>query len=303
CAFLWFAFFKIRLNRCGEMWSKRKASEADGSGIPVKRSLVGSLRKKLEVDEAPKSTTVTPEKAAKSLADIRVKTLEEIRQEKAKRQGGTPARLPAAGQRDTEEQGRETTPSQAVCTSAFSQAQPLRKRRQSEEGKPNADELPTKRRLLGENKIQSILTPSGGGQVKWQEPVQKAKPLEEIHIKTLEEIRREKALQIQRREESVPAPPAPPAPAPAQRRLIRIPKLRAPAEEEMTHVESSTSVPEAACAPAGKRKAAEMCCCAVCATADGTEEPPAKVAAVAAAPAQPEDTVVTTPEAETSPDR
>lgn len=44
-------------------------------------------------------------------------------------------------------------------------------------------------------KIQSILTPSVAGQVKLEEPVQKVKPLEEIHIKTLEEIRREKALQ------------------------------------------------------------------------------------------------------------
>eukprot|EP00076_Gallus_gallus_P043470 XP_025009008.1 zinc finger CCCH domain-containing protein 11A-like [Gallus gallus] len=290
---------KIRLNRCGEMWRKRKASEADGSGIAVKRSLVESLDKKLEVDEAPKNTPATPEKAAKSMAEIHVETLEEIRQEKANRQGGTPARLPAAGQCDTEEQGRETRPSQAVCISAFSQAQPLRKRRQSEEGKPNADELPTKRRLLGENKI---LTPSVAGQVKLEEPVQKVKPLEEIHIKTLEEIRREKALQIQQRDESVPAPPAPPAPAPARRRLIRIPKLRAPAKEEMTHVESSTSVPEAVCAPARKRKAAEMGRCAVSATAAGTEEPPAKRAAVAAAPARPEDTVVTTPAAGTLPD-
>ena len=56
--------------------------------------------------------------------------------------------------------------------------------------------------------------------------------------------------------------------------------LKAPAKEEMTHVESSTSVPEAVCAPARKRKAAEMGRCAVSATAAGTEEPPAKRAAV-----------------------
>ncbi len=34
-------------------------SEADGSGIAVKRSLVESLDKKLEVDEAPKNTPGT----------------------------------------------------------------------------------------------------------------------------------------------------------------------------------------------------------------------------------------------------
>lgn len=56
--------------------------------------------------------------------------------------------------------------------------------------------------------------------------------------------------------------------------------LPAAAKEAEAHVECSTAVPEAVCAPARKRKAAEMCGCAVSATADGTEEPPAKTAAV-----------------------
>jgi len=165
--------------------------------------------------------SVTPEKAAKATGDIRVKTLEEIRQEKANRRGGTPAQLQAEGQCET----KETRPSQAVCISAFSQALPLRKRRQSEDGKQNADELPPKRRVQGENNMQSILSPSVTGQVQLEEPVHKAEPLQEIHIKTLDEIRREKALRVPQREESVSAPAAPPAPAPARRRLIRIPKL------------------------------------------------------------------------------
>ncbi|XP_042675341.1 zinc finger CCCH domain-containing protein 11A-like [Centrocercus urophasianus] len=291
---------KIRLNR-GEMWRKQKASEGDGSGIPVKSSLAEGLGRKVEVDKAPTNATVTPEKAAKSTGDFRVKTLEEIRQEKANRHGGTPAQLQAEGQCQTEEQSTETRPSQAVCTSAFSQALPLRKRRRSEDGKQNADELPTKRRVQGENSMQGVLTPSVAGQEKVEEPVHKVKPLEEIHIKTLDEIKREKALRLQQREESVSAPPAPPAPAPAQRRSIQSPKLTAPAIEAETHVERSTSVPEAVCAAARKRKAAEMCGSAVSATADGTEEPPAKTAAVAVAPAWPEDILVTVREAETPP--
>ncbi|XP_021261182.1 zinc finger CCCH domain-containing protein 11A-like isoform X2 [Numida meleagris] len=256
---------KIRLNH-DETWGKWKAFEADRRGIPVKRSLAERLGKKGEVDKAPKSGTG----AQWTSGDIRVKTLEEIRQEKADRQGRTPAQLRAAGQCKTEGRSSEAGPSLAV--------------------------------YRAENKTQSTLPLSVSAKVKLEEPAEKIKALEEIHIKTLEEIKREKALRLQQREESVSAPPAPPAPAPARRKLIQTPKLIAPGKEEKKNVELSTSVPEAVCAPARKHKGAEMCRCTVRpSSTDATEEPAAKTAAVAVVAAWSEDTLVTIPEAEKPP--
>ncbi|NXC41194.1 ZC11A protein, partial [Penelope pileata] len=233
----------IRLN-LPEKQGKRKASIADASGLPLKRSLTERLGQKIDTDKAPKR-----EKAAKSAGEIHVKTLEEIRLERANQRGETQATPQAEGCCKTEDPSSGPRPSPAVRIKTFSEALAERKHKRLEEEKQKAEELLTKKRVEGECKKQRILVPSLPGKVKLEEPTHKIKPLEEVHIKTLEEIKQEKALRMQKSGENVLAPPAQPGPALAGRKLLRIAKQIAPGREEKKMVELNKASPEAVSAP------------------------------------------------------
>ncbi|XP_031464411.1 zinc finger CCCH domain-containing protein 11A isoform X1 [Phasianus colchicus] len=234
----------IRLN-IAEKPGKRKASVADVSGLPLKRSLAERLGKKIEVDKAPRR-----EKGAKPAGEIHVKTLEEIRLERANQRGETPAAPQAEGCCKVEDPSSGVRPSPAVRIKTFSEALAERKHKRLEEEKQKGEELLTEKRAEGERKKQRILPPSVPGKVKLEEPARKIKPLEEVHIKTLEEIKQEKALRMQQSGENVSAAAAQPGPAPAGRKLLRITKLAAPGREEKKTAELSRASPKAVSAPA-----------------------------------------------------
>ncbi|XP_010722373.1 zinc finger CCCH domain-containing protein 11A [Meleagris gallopavo] len=234
----------IRLN-IAEKPGKRKASVADVSGLPLKRSLAERLGKKIEVDRAPRR-----EKGAKPAGEIHVKTLEEIRLERANQRGESPAAPQAEGCCKVEDPSSGVRPSPAVRIKTFSEALAERKHKRLEEEKQKGEELLTEKRAEGERKKQRILPPSVPGKVKLEEPARKTKPLEEVHIKTLEEIKQEKALRMQQSGENVSAAAAQPGPAPAGRKLLRITKLAAPGREEKKSVELSRASPKAVSAPA-----------------------------------------------------
>ncbi|NXJ05035.1 ZC11A protein, partial [Odontophorus gujanensis] len=234
----------IRLN-LAEKPGKRKASVADVSGLPLKRSLAERLGKKIEVDKAPKR-----ERGARAVGEIHVKTLEEIRLERANQRGEAPAAPQAEGGCRVEDPSSGPRPSPAVRIKTFSEALAERKHKRPEEEKQKVEELLPEKRAEGERKKQRILPPSVPGKVKLDEPARKVTPLEEVHVKTLEEIKQEKALRMQQSGENVPAPAAQPGPAPTGRKLLRITKLAAPGREEKKTVELSRASPRAISAPA-----------------------------------------------------
>lgn len=260
----------IQLN-IAERLGKRKASTAAKSVVPLKRNLAERLGKKIDMlenaDKAPKrvqvpkslkerlglpseQTSTETEKAAKPTGEIHVKTLEEIRLERAtQRRGEPPAKGQAEGRCKPEDPNSGAKPSPAVRIKTFSGALAEKNQKRLEEEKQKAEELPTKTKAEGEPKKQSVLAPSVPSRVPLAEPAGKAKP-GEVRIKTLEEIKQEKALRLQQSAENVPAPPAQAEPAPTGRRLLRITKLIAPGREEKKVVELSKPSPKAVSTPA-----------------------------------------------------
>ncbi|NXC19002.1 ZC11A protein, partial [Corythaeola cristata] len=239
----------IQLN-LAERLGKRKASMAGKSVLPLKRNLAERLGKKIEIlenaDKAPKR-----EKAAKLTGEIHVKTLEEIRLERANQRRGEPQAKPQAeGRCKTEDPSSGARPSPAVRIKTFSGALAEKNHKRLEEEKQKPEEFPTKTKVESEPKKQSILAPSVPSKVQLAELTSKAKPAGEVHIKTLEEIKQEKALRMQQSGENVPAPPAQPEPAPTGRRLLRITKLIAPGREEKKIVELSKTSSKAVSASA-----------------------------------------------------
>ncbi|NXN29258.1 ZC11A protein, partial [Nycticryphes semicollaris] len=237
----------IQLN-LAERLGKRQTSVAGKSVLPLKRNLAERLGKKIEIlentDKPPKR-----EKAAKPPGEIHVKTLEEIRLERANQRRGDPQAKPQTdGRCKTEDASSGARPSPAVRIKTFSGVLAGKKHKRLEEEKQKTEEVPAKRKVESEPKRQSGFAPSVPGKVQLAEPAGKAKPAE-VRIKTLEEIKQEKALRMQQSRENVPAPPAQPEPAPTGRRLLRITKLTAPGREEKKIVELKSS-PKAASAPA-----------------------------------------------------
>uniref|UniRef100_A0A8C3KJK5 C3H1-type domain-containing protein n=1 Tax=Calidris pygmaea TaxID=425635 RepID=A0A8C3KJK5_9CHAR len=230
--------------------TKQGNSECSGKSVlPLKRNLAERLGKKIEIlenaDKAPKR-----EKAAKPSGEIRVKTLEEIRLERANQRRGDPQAKPQTeGRCKAEDPSLGARPSPAVRIKTFSGVLAGKKHKRLEEEKQKTEEVPAKTKVESEPKKQSVLAPSVPCKVQLAEPAGKAKPAE-VRIKTLEEIKQEKALRMQQSGENVPAPPAQPEPAPTGRRLLRITKLTAPGREEKKIVELSKSSPKAVSAPA-----------------------------------------------------
>ncbi|NXL43291.1 ZC11A protein, partial [Podilymbus podiceps] len=238
----------IQLN-LAERLGKRKTI-AGKSVLPLKRNLAERLGKKIEIlentEKAPKR-----EKAAKPTGEIHVKTLEEIRLERANQRRGEPQAKPQTeGRCKTEDPSLGARPSPPVRIKSFSGALAEKKQKRSEEEKQKPEEFPTKTKAESEPKKQSVLAPSVPSRVQPAEPAGKAKPAGEVRIKTLEEIKQEKALRMQQSGENVPVPPAQPEPAPTGRRLLRITKLMAPGREEKKVVELSKPSPKAVSAPA-----------------------------------------------------
>ncbi|KAM9594815.1 zinc finger CCCH domain-containing protein 11A-like [Morphnus guianensis] len=261
----------IQLN-LGERMGKRKASTAVKSVLLLKRNLADRLGKKTEVlenaDKAPKrvqvprslkerlglpseQTGTETEKAAKPAGEIHVKTVEEIRLESTHRRRGEPQAKPQTeGRCKTEDPSSGARPSPAVRVKTFSGSLAEKNHKRLEREKQKPEEFPTETKVERKPKKQSILAPSVLSQVRPAEPAGKAKPAGEVRVKTLEEIKREKALRMQQSGGKVPAPPAQPEPAPAGRRLLRITKLIAPGREEKKIVELSKPFPKAVSAPA-----------------------------------------------------
>ncbi|XP_072213842.1 zinc finger CCCH domain-containing protein 11A-like [Excalfactoria chinensis] len=198
----------VQLN-LAEKPGKRKSSVADVSGLPLKRSLAERLGKRIEVDRAARR-----EKGAKPAGEIHVKTLEEIRLERAHQRGESPAAPQAEGCCKVEDPSSGLRPSPAVPMQTLWEALAERKHKGLEAEKPKGEELLPEKRAEGERKKRRLVRPSVPGQVKLEEPARPTKALEEVRMKSLEEIKQEKALSSTEDEEP-PAKKAALAAAPA----------------------------------------------------------------------------------------
>ncbi|XP_023966086.2 zinc finger CCCH domain-containing protein 11A isoform X2 [Chrysemys picta bellii] len=256
----------IRLS-LSERLGKRKPS-IDESGPPLKRSLAERLGKKLEslekTDKAPKrvqvpkslkerlglpaeQTSTETERAAKPAGEIRVKTLEEIRLEKANQRRGEPqTKLKTEETCRTEDPNPRVKPSPTIRIKTFSEVLAEKKNRQlgeedqlKVEEKLKAEESPTKPKTESEPKKQGTAAPPIASKGQLEESTGKAMSIGEVRIKTLEEIKQEKALRKQQSGENTLNTPPQPELTPTGRRLLRITKLTAPGREEKKLVESS----------------------------------------------------------------
>ncbi|NXP53336.1 ZC11A protein, partial [Heliornis fulica] len=215
-----------------ERLGKRKSSVAGKSVIPLKRNLAERLGK-IEV-LAPKK-----EKAVKPAGEIHVKTLEEIRLERANRRREEPQTEPQAEVHcKPEDPSSGARPSPVVRMKTFSGALAEKNHKRTEEEKQKPDEFRAKTKVESEPKKQSMLVPSSlRGKGQPTEPAGKARAAGEVRVKTLEEIKQEKALRMQQSGENAPVPPAQPEPALTGRRLLRITKPIAPGRREKKVVE------------------------------------------------------------------
>ncbi|XP_014382221.1 zinc finger CCCH domain-containing protein 11A isoform X2 [Alligator sinensis] len=244
-----------------ERLGKRKPCFADDSGPSLKRSLAERLGKKINClenpDKAPKrvqvpkslkerlglpaeQTSTETERAAKPTGEIHVKTLEEIRLEKAnQRRGELQMKPKTEGLCRAKDPSPVVRPSPAVRIKTFSEVLAEKKNKPSEEEKPKTEGSPTKPRAESEPKKQGFLTPAVPSKGQQEEVTSKAKPIGEVRIKTLEEIKQEKALRIQQSGESVLSTPVQPEPAALGKRVLRVTKLTVPGREEKKVVELS----------------------------------------------------------------
>ncbi|XP_039390875.1 zinc finger CCCH domain-containing protein 11A isoform X2 [Mauremys reevesii] len=267
----------IRLS-LSERLGKRKPS-IDESCPPLKRSLAERLGKKFEslekTDKAPKRvqvpkslkerlglpaehTNTETERAAKPAGEIRVKTLEEIRLEKASQRRGEPQTKPKTEETcRTEDPNPRVRPSATIRIKTFSEVlaekknRPLGEEEQLKvEVKLKAEESPTKPKTESEPKKQGTAAPPIASKGQLEESTGKAMSIGEVRIKTLEEIKQEKAMRMQQSGENTLNTPPQPELTPTGRRLLRITKLTAPGREEKKLVE--LSVPPLRTGPADK---------------------------------------------------
>ncbi|XP_044869817.1 zinc finger CCCH domain-containing protein 11A isoform X2 [Mauremys mutica] len=267
----------IRLS-LSERLGKRKPS-IDESCPPLKRSLTERLGKKFEslekTDKAPKrvqvpkslkerlglpaeQTSTETERAAKPAGEIRVKTLEEIRLEKASQRRGEPQTKPKTEETcRTEDPNPRVRPSATIRIKTFSEVLAEKKNRQlgeeeqlKVEEKLKAEESPTKPKTESEPKKQGTAAPPIASKGQLEESTGKAMSIGEVRIKTLEEIKQEKAMRMQQSGENTLNTPPQPELTPTGRRLLRITKLTAPGREEKKLVE--LSVPPLRTGPADK---------------------------------------------------
>uniref|UniRef100_H1A4D2 C3H1-type domain-containing protein n=1 Tax=Taeniopygia guttata TaxID=59729 RepID=H1A4D2_TAEGU len=215
-----------------------KFPNSHSTAFPLtQRSVADRLGRKAELQEnaekAPKR-----DKAAKPIEEIRVKTLEEIRLERAsQRRGEPPAKIPAEG-RKTEDPNLGARPSLAARTKSLAGALVEKNHKSLGEEKEKNEEFNSRAKSEAEGRRQNIPAPAVAGRVQLAEPG-RARAAGEVRIKTLEEIKREKALRMQQSGENVPAPAAAPAAAaPAEA------ALRAPGREEKMIVELNKPSPK-----------------------------------------------------------
>uniref|UniRef100_U3FVJ1 Zinc finger CCCH domain-containing protein 11A n=1 Tax=Micrurus fulvius TaxID=8637 RepID=U3FVJ1_MICFL len=247
---------QIRLT-LAERLGKRKSPMGTETGIPLKRSLADRLGKKMDSLESTEKTlkrVQTPralkerlglaseqsnmetESAAKPTGEIYIKTLEEIRLEKASQKKGEMHPKPKV------EVACITNPipvskPPTVRIKTFSEVLAEKKQRQMEEERIKTEkETVSKLKHECEPQKEGLLSIAVSKRRKLEEASVKTKDFREVHIKTLEEIKQEKALRMQQGLESTSKTQIQSERTITGRRMLYVTKLTAPEKEEKTRV-------------------------------------------------------------------
>ncbi|XP_068841705.1 zinc finger CCCH domain-containing protein 11A isoform X2 [Capricornis sumatraensis] len=249
-----------------ERLGKRKFSVGGDSDPPLKRSLAQRLGKKIEAPEAntdrtPKkvqvskslkerlgmSTGPNSEEAAEKVTkvgEIHVKTLEEILLERAsQKRGELQTKLKTEGPSKVDDSTSGARTSSTIRIKTFSEVLAEKKHRQQEAERQKGKKDMSCVKLKTDNEIKKtvILPPTVASRGQSEEPVGRAKSMQEVHIKTLEEIKLEKALRVQQSSESGTGALPQPEAVPAAKRLLRITKKAGIKEEKKLQEESDVA--------------------------------------------------------------
>lgn len=232
-----------------ERLGKRKFSVDGDSDPPLKRSLAQRLGKKVdasETDKTPKKVQVSKslkerlgvsagqnnEEAAErvtKVGEIHVKTLEEILLERAsQKRGELQTKLKTEGPSKADDSTSGARSSSTVRIKTFSEVLAEKKHRQQEAEKQKSKKLKTD----SEIKKTSVLPPVVANRGQPEEPAARTKSVQEVHIKTLEEIKLEKARRGQQGARSSPGSQPQPEAPPGTRRLLRIARKSGIKEEK-----------------------------------------------------------------------
>ncbi|KAB0376676.1 hypothetical protein FD755_011120 [Muntiacus reevesi] len=249
-----------------ERLGKRKFSVGGDSDPPLKRSLAQRLGRKIEApetntDKAPKkvqvskslkerlgmSTGPNSEEAAEKVTkvgEIHVKTLEEILLERAnQKRGELQTKLKTEGPSKVDDSTSGARTSSAIRIKTFSEVLAEKKHRQQEAERQKGKKDMSCVKLKADNEIKKtvILPPTVASRGQSEEPAGRTKSMQEVHIKTLEEIKLEKALRVQQSSESSTSSQPQPEATPAAKRLLRITKKTGIKEEKKLQEESDVA--------------------------------------------------------------
>lgn len=229
-----------------ERLGKRKLAVGGDGDPPLKRSLAQRLGKKVEapethVDKAPKKERVN------KTGEIHVKTLEEILLERAsQKRGELQTKLKTEESSGADDSPSGTKSSSSVRIKTFSEVLAEKKHRQQEMERQKSKKDPSCLMLTEETEVKKTVSLPTVAVSKGQpeeEPAGRARPMQEVHIKTLEEIKLEKALRVQQSSERSGSSRPQAEAAPVAKRLLRITKRAGIREEKKLELEDSGDAP------------------------------------------------------------
>uniref|UniRef100_G1QF21 C3H1-type domain-containing protein n=1 Tax=Myotis lucifugus TaxID=59463 RepID=G1QF21_MYOLU len=224
-----------------ERLGKRKLSEGGDSDPPPKRSLAQRLGKRVGAsgtDKTPKAERVT------DVGEIHVKTLAEILLERAsQKRGELQTKLKAEGPSKADGPTSGARSSSTVRIKTFSEVLAEKKHRpqEAERQKSRKDVTCGKLKTDSDTKKTSLLPPTVADKGHSEEPAGRTQSMQEVHVKTLEEIKREKARRVQQGSKSSPSSQPQPEATPGARRLFRITEKSGIKEEKKLQEESEVA--------------------------------------------------------------
>lgn len=228
-----------------ERLGKRKLAVGGDSDPPLKRSLAQRLGKKVEapetnIDKAPKKERVH------KAGEIHVKTLEEILLERASQKRGELQTKLKTEEPSGADDSPSGTKSSSVRIKTFSEVLAEKKHRQQEMERQKSKKDTSCLMLTEDTEVKKTVSLPTVTVSKGQpeEPAGKARSMQEVHIKTLEEIKLEKALRVQQSSENSGNSRPQAEAAPGAKRLLRITKRAGAKEEKKLELEDSGGTPQ-----------------------------------------------------------
>ncbi|XP_021098116.1 zinc finger CCCH domain-containing protein 11A isoform X4 [Heterocephalus glaber] len=222
---------------------KVEAPEMNTDKTPKKVQVSKSLKERLGMSSGPDSEEAT--ESVNKIGEIHVKTLEEILLERAsQKRGELQTKLKTEGSSKADESTSGTrSSSSTVRIKTFSEVLAEKKHRQQETERQKSKKDATCMKLKTDSEIKKtvILPPITVSKGQSEEPPGRTKSIQEVHIKTLEEIKLEKALRVQQSSESTTGSQPLPEATLGTRRLLRIAKKTGMKEEKKLQEENEVA--------------------------------------------------------------